>query len=52
MNIEIVEMIENPDGSADLRIELDADAHKVIIQEGFISMLLKGLEQAKEESKK
>ena len=50
MNIEITEMIENPDGSADLKIELDADAHKYIVQEGFISLLVKGIQHAKEES--
>lgn len=52
MNIEITEMIENPDGSADIKLELDADAHKYIIQEGFISLVIKGLQHAQEQSLK
>jgi len=50
MNIEITEMIENPDGSADIKLELDSDAHKYIIQEGFISLVIKGLQHAREEA--
>jgi len=50
MNIQITEFIENPDGSADLRIELDPDAHKIIVQEGFVSMIMKGLQMIREES--
>jgi hypothetical protein len=51
MNITITELIENPDGSADAKIELDADAHKYIVQEGFVSLLMKGIQHAQEESK-
>jgi hypothetical protein len=50
MNIRVTELIENPDGSADLKVELDADAHKIIIQEGFMSMIIKGIQMIREES--
>lgn len=41
VQFEITELIENEDGSADIKIECDADLMKFLVQEGFESMLKK-----------
>ncbi len=52
MKIELIEMTENPDGSADCQLNIDADGMKFLIQEGLIAVLWKAIDQAKEESHK
>ena len=51
MQFEIKELVENPDGSADIKMECDADLMKLIIQEGFISILKQAIEGYKNEQK-
>ena len=42
-------MVENPDGSADLEIEASEDFKLLMFQYGFIAILEKVIEQAKNE---
>jgi len=42
-------MVENPDGSADLVIEASEDFKLLMFQYGFIAILEKVIEQAKNE---
>ena len=49
MQFEIKELVENPDGSADAVIELDADFMKFIVQEGFEAILKKVIEGYREQ---
>lgn len=51
MRFEIKELVENPDGSADIQVECDSDLMKLIVQEGFISILTQAIEGYKDESK-
>lgn len=44
-------LVENPDGSADIEVECDADLMKLVVQEGFISILKQAIEGYKNESK-
>ena len=48
---EVKEIVENPDGSADIQVECDADLMKLVVQEGFISILKQAIEGYKNESK-
>ena len=51
MRFEIKTLVENPDGSADIEVECDADLMKLVVQEGFISILKQAIEGYKDESK-
>lgn len=51
MRFEVKTLIENPDGSADIEVECDADLMKLVVQEGFISILKQAIEGYKDESK-
>ena len=44
MQFKVTEVIENPDGSADIRMECDPDLMKLIVQEGFIAILKQAME--------
>jgi hypothetical protein len=44
MMFKVTELVENPDGSADIKIDCDADLMKLIVQEGFMSILKQALE--------
>ena len=37
--IEIVNIVDNEDGSANVELELDTEATRLLMQEGFISIL-------------
>jgi hypothetical protein len=50
MNIELIELVENEDGSADIQLELDDDAKKLLIQLGFEKLLTDVINKYKEES--
>ena len=45
----VVSLTENPDGSADLELDCSPDFMKMMIQYGFIAILEKAIEQAKDE---
>ena len=51
MQFEVKELIENPDGSADIQVECDSDLMKIIVQEGFISILKQAIEGYKNGNK-
>lgn len=51
MRFEVTEVVENPDGSADIKVECDADLMKLVVQEGFISILKQAIEGYRSESK-
>jgi len=51
LQFEIKELVENKDGSADIKMECDADLMKLIIQEGFVSILKQAIEGYKNEQK-
>lgn len=46
---EIKELVENPDGSADILVECDSDLMKLVVQEGFVSILKQAIEGYKNE---
>jgi len=45
----VVSLVENPDGSADLTLDCSPDFMKMMFQYGFIAILEKAIEQAKNE---
>jgi hypothetical protein len=50
MKIELKEITENPDGSADCELNIDADGMKLLVQEGLIAVLWKAIDLAKKEA--
>lgn len=51
MRFNVTEVVENPDGSADIQVECDSDLMKLIVQEGFISILKQAIEGYKNGNK-
>ena len=49
MMFEVKEITENPDGSADIVVDCDAELMKLIVQEGFVSILKQAIEGYKNE---
>jgi hypothetical protein len=49
LRFNITELVENEDGSADIKVECDADLMKLIVQEGFMSILKQALETIRAE---
>jgi len=45
----VVSLVENPDGSADVTLDCSPDFMKMMVQYGFIAILEKAIEQAKDE---
>lgn len=45
----VVSLVENPDGSADIELDCSPEFMKMMFQYGFISILEKAIEQAKNE---
>jgi hypothetical protein len=43
--IEVVNIIENEDGTANVELELDTEAVRLLMQEGFISILRTHIEE-------
>ena len=50
MKIELTEICENPDGSADCELKIDADGMKLLLQEGLMAILWQAINQAKEKA--
>ena len=48
-SFEVTSLIENPDGSADVTLDCTPDFMKLMFQYGFIAILEKVIEQAKNE---
>jgi hypothetical protein len=51
MQFKVTEIVENPDGSADIKVECDADLMKLVVQEGFVAILKQAIEGYKNEQK-
>jgi len=51
MQFKVTELIENPDGSADIQLECDSDLMKLIVQEGFVAILKQAIEGYKNGNK-
>ena len=47
---KVTEIVENEDGSADIRVDCDADLMKMVCQLGFMSLLEQAIEGYKNES--
>ena len=43
MKIDILEVVEKSDGSAEISLDIDRNGLDLLIKEGFISMMNKGL---------
>lgn len=50
MKIELLNLTENEDGSADVDLELDDEAKKLLIQLGIETLLLRVIKNYEEES--
>lgn len=51
MQFNVTKVVENPDGSADIEVECDADLMKLIVQEGFVAILKQAIEGYKNGNK-
>jgi hypothetical protein len=51
MKLDLIELIENEDGSADIHIDVDDEAKKILIQLGLETLLWNTIDKIKEESK-
>ena len=51
MKIEVTEVTENLDGSADAVVSFDAEGLAILIQEGLVSIIMQSLDQAEKDSK-
>ena len=51
MKLELIELVENEDGSADLQLEVDDEAKLVLIQAGLEKILLDVIDKYEKESK-
>jgi hypothetical protein len=50
MKIELLKLTENEDGSADVDLELDDEAKKLLIQVGIETLLLRVIKNYEEKS--
>ena len=50
MKLEIKFLDENPDGSANMTIEYDKEAHNVLIQKGVEAIIMEYLDKLDKES--
>jgi hypothetical protein len=49
MKLQLTFLEENPDGSANMTIEYDKEAHQYLIQKAIETIILEYIEQHKEE---
>jgi hypothetical protein len=49
--IEVVNIVEHEDGSANVELELDAEAVRLLMQEGFVSILAAHIEEQERKKK-
>ncbi len=50
MRIELLNLIENEDGSADIEVDVDEEAKKLLLQLGLETLILRAIDKYKEES--
>ena len=48
MKIELLNLTENEDGSADMEVELDEEAKTLLIQVGLEALIIRAIENYKE----
>jgi predicted transcriptional regulator len=48
MKIEVSNYVEHEDGSASFQLDTDDEATKVLVQEGFTSLINKAIEEQRE----
>jgi hypothetical protein len=51
MKLELIELVENEDGSADLQLDVDDEAKKILLQLGLETMLWDVIHKIEKESK-
>lgn len=50
MKLELLSLTENEDGSADLEVDVDEEAKKLLLQVGLEALIIRAIERYKEES--
>ena len=48
MKLELLSLTENEDGSADLEVDVDEEAKKLLLQVGLETLLIRAIEKYKE----
>lgn len=48
MKLELLSLTENEDGSADLDVEVDEEAKKLLLQVGLEALIIRAIESYKE----
>ena len=48
MRLELLSLTENEDGSADLEVDVDEEAKKLLLQVGLEALLIRAIEKYKE----
>jgi hypothetical protein len=51
MKLQLTFLDENPDGSANMTIEYDEEAHRLLIQKAIETIILEYIENVKDEEK-
>lgn len=50
MRLELLSLTENEDGSADLEVEVDDEAKKLLLQVGLEALIIRAIETYKDKS--
>ena len=50
MKLELLSLTENEDGSADLEVDVDEEAKKLLLQVGLEALLIRAIENYKDKS--
>jgi hypothetical protein len=50
MKLELLSLTENEDGSADLEVDVDEEAKKLLLQVGLEALLIRAIEKYKDKS--
>ena len=50
MKLELLSLTENEDGSADLEVDVDEEAKKLLLQVGLEALIIRAIESYKEKS--
>jgi hypothetical protein len=50
MKLELLSLTENEDGSADLDVEVDDEAKKLLLQVGLEALIIRAIENYKDKS--
>jgi hypothetical protein len=50
MKLELLSLTENEDGSADLEVDVDEEAKKLLLQVGLEALIIRAIERYKDKS--